>query len=79
MALHEMTLEQLKAEVEKGGMFAWEMRAARNECGWICASCCQSFPEGMPDACPNSTTNGCTEIIVRDKQWAQLLKEDRDV
>jgi hypothetical protein len=64
----------LKAKVAEGGTFAWEMQAARGECAWVCASCCQSFPDGMPDACPNSETNGCTEIIQRDKQWAERVK-----
>lgn len=73
--LMELTPEQIKDAVAQGGMFAWTMSAARGECSWICADCCQSFPQGMPDACPNSTTNGCIEIIQRDKRWAQIAKE----
>lgn len=73
--LLELTPKQIKEEEAKGGMFAWEMRAARGEGSWICSSCCQSFSTGMPDACPNSTTNGCTEIIQRDRHWAQISKE----
>lgn len=30
---------------------AWEMRAARGECAWVCSDCCMTFPAGMPDAC----------------------------
>ena len=44
----------------------WERRAARGECGWICADCCVSFPEGMPDACEHGD-KGCTSIIRRNK------------
>jgi len=44
----------------------WTMKAARNECGWICADCSVSFPDGMPDKCPHNH-QGCTEIIRRDK------------
>ena len=48
----------------------WEMRAARGECAWVCASCCTGFPKGMPDACPHNA-NGCDEILRRDKELAQ--------
>lgn len=47
----------------------WEMRAARGECGWVCADCCCSFPDGMPDECPHGHSR-CTEILVRDKASA---------
>lgn len=47
----------------------WTMRAARGECGWICADCCASFSEGMPDACEHGH-DSCTSIIQRDKQRA---------
>jgi len=44
----------------------WELRAARGECGWICASCCVSFHEGMPDECVHGQ-EFCTKIIERNK------------
>jgi hypothetical protein len=50
-------------------MHNWTNKAARGQCGWICADCCASFPEGMPDACPHGHTR-CTEIIQRDKAAA---------
>lgn len=55
----------------------WTMRAARGECGWICADCCVSFPEGMPDACEHSHES-CTAIIERDKAAAYGVKEGGD-
>lgn len=48
----------------------WTLRAARGECGWICADCCQSFPAGMPDECCCGHQS-CTDIITRDKQEAR--------
>lgn len=48
----------------------WEMRAARGECGWICADCSCSFPSGMPDECMHGQ-QFCTDIIKRDKIMAQ--------
>jgi len=48
----------------------WTDRAARGECGWICADCCCSFPEGMPDKCEHGHQS-CTDIIQRDKQQAK--------
>jgi hypothetical protein len=47
----------------------WTLRAARGECGWICADCCQSFPNGMPDECCCGHQS-CTDIIARDKKAA---------
>jgi hypothetical protein len=47
----------------------WTLRAARGECGWICADCCVSFPAGMPDACEHGH-QACTDIIQRDKREA---------
>jgi len=47
----------------------WEAKAARGECGWVCADCCMTFPEGMPDACGHGQ-QWCTEIIQRDKKAA---------
>lgn len=47
----------------------WEMRAARGECGWICADCCSSAPDGMPDECLHGL-QWCTDIIRRDKRAA---------
>lgn len=48
----------------------WEMRAARGECGWVCADCCCTFPKGMPDACEHGHAS-CTAIIQRDKAQAK--------
>lgn len=52
---------------------AWELRAARGECGWICSSCCASDQRGMPDECIGGV-QWCTDIIQRDKKqaWAEL-------
>ena len=36
---------------------AWTARAARGECGWICADCCSTFPEGMPDQCVHGSNS----------------------
>lgn len=47
----------------------WTARAARGECGWICADCCISDPKGMPDECFHINPR-CTEIIQRDKRAA---------
>lgn len=47
----------------------WELRAARGECGWICADCCSSFPKGMPDECDHGIEY-CTKLIERDKKQA---------
>ncbi|WP_316150453.1 hypothetical protein [Cupriavidus sp. BIC8F] len=44
----------------------WTMRAARDECSWVCSDCCMTFPEGMPDECAHGH-QGCTDIIKRDK------------
>lgn len=41
---------------------AWEMRAARGECSWVCGDCCVSFVEGMPNACVHGHQS-CTDII----------------
>jgi hypothetical protein len=51
----------------------WEMRAARGECGWICADCCASYPKGMPDACEHGHQS-CTDIIQRDKREAAAIR-----
>lgn len=51
----------------------WEMRAARGECGWICADCSQSFQQGMPDKCVCGHQS-CTDIIQRDKAEARNQK-----
>ena len=48
----------------------WTNRAARGECGWICADCCASFPDGMPDECCYGHKS-CTYIIQRDKMNAK--------
>lgn len=53
----------------------WELRAARGECGWICADCLQTAPEGMPDKCLMDQDR-CTELIQRDKREAGVpIKE----
>jgi hypothetical protein len=52
----------------------WEMKAARGECGWICADCSCSFPLGMPDECQHGQQY-CTDIIERDK--ANARKEEK--
>lgn len=57
-------LEQLSKETSD-----WTNRAARGECGWICADCCCADPNGMPDACFHGDAR-CTAIIQRDKQFA---------
>ena len=44
----------------------WTMRAARQECGWICSDCCLTFQDGMPDECPHNHA-ACTNTITRDK------------
>lgn len=44
----------------------WTARAAKGECGWVCADCCVTFPEGMPDECTHGL-EWCTRIIRRDK------------
>lgn len=49
---------------------AWELSAARGDCGWICADCGCSFPEGMPDACIHEQQS-CTDLIKRDKLEAR--------
>ena len=48
----------------------WELRAAKGECGWICADCCVTFPAGMPAACEHGHV-GCTQIIQRNKFEAE--------
>lgn len=53
---------------------AWTARAARGECGWICADCCSTFPEGMPDQCVHGQQR-CTDIIKRDKLQSKLPTE----
>jgi len=51
----------------------WTMRAARGECGWVCADCCCSFPSGMPDECVYGHQR-CTDIIKRDKAEADARR-----
>lgn len=55
------TMDELSKETRK-----WELRAARGECGWICADCCGTFPKGMPDECQHGQQH-CTDLIIRDK------------
>ncbi|GMG89624.1 hypothetical protein Cmtc_18950 [Cupriavidus sp. TKC] len=52
----------------------YTMRAARGECGWICADCCCSFSDGMPDECAHGHQR-CTDIIKRDKSDAAMSRE----
>jgi hypothetical protein len=47
----------------------WTMRAARNECEWVCASCSVTFPDGMPDKCEWDQQR-CTDIITDNKKQA---------
>lgn len=53
----------------ESGIRAWELKAARGECSWICGYCSQTFYEGMPNACPWGHQS-CTDIIQRDKEEA---------
>lgn len=53
----------------------WTERAARGECGWVCADCCYTFNEGMPDKCEHGN-QWCTDIIIHDKQRA--MKEGNE-
>lgn len=50
----------------------WEAKAAKCECGWICASCCVSFPNGMPNACEHGD-EGCTKIIMKWKEHVKAV------
>jgi len=47
----------------------WELKAARGECGWVCADCSMSFPSGMPNECAHGHAS-CTSLIHRDKAAA---------
>lgn len=53
---------------------AWEMRAARGECAWVCADCCMTFPNGMPDKCGHGQ-QWCTDILQRDLRAASTSAE----
>jgi len=71
---HEGIQEELK-DVFAGldqATHDWTMRAARMECGWICASCSGSDYRGMPDECAHGQ-QWCTDIITRDKKAAYAL------
>ncbi|MDQ7981940.1 hypothetical protein QYH69_32470 [Paraburkholderia sp. SARCC-3016] len=63
-SVDESTIAQMDAVTDD-----WTARAARGECGWICADCGQSFPDGMPDKCMHGNQR-CTDIITRDKRAA---------
>ncbi|WP_315136446.1 hypothetical protein [Achromobacter marplatensis] len=52
----------------------WELKAARGECGWICAWCCSGFPTGMPDECDHGIQE-CTDLLKRDKAAAQVPQQ----
>jgi len=52
----------------------WERRAARMECGWICADCCGVFNDGMPNECQHGI-QWCTDIIARNKARENLQEE----
>jgi len=47
----------------------WTKKAARMECGWICADCCSSDNRGMPVKCMHGQ-QFCTDINTRDKRLA---------
>lgn len=53
----------------ESGLRAWELKAARGECSWICSDCSMTFYEGMPDKCEHGHQS-CTDIIQRDKEEA---------
>lgn len=57
---------------------AWEIQAARGECGWVCADCCSSAPDGMPVECMHGL-QWCTDIIQRDKREAAQEQGGSDV
>lgn len=67
----EMAAQEFPDHLERmnQGMRQWTDRAARGECGWICADCLLSEPKGMPDEC-FCKNQRCTEIIQRDKRNA---------
>lgn len=48
---------------------AWELRAARGECGWTCVDCGISDSLGMPDKCYHNNDR-CNKLIARDKKEA---------
>ena len=71
--VHEVTKENPLEKILDGMNKAtneWTMRAARGECGWVCADCCTSDHRGMPDECFHGL-EWCTKIIIRDKENAQ--------
>ena len=68
----------------RDSMLEWTRKAARGECGWICADCCMSDPRGMPDQCmagqPGSLcAEQCNAIIKRDKEDAWAAKRVEEV
>jgi hypothetical protein len=67
----DIPAHKLDAHIEgmNESMRAWTDQAARGECGWICADCCQSECKGMPDECLVGDER-CTLIIQRDKRDA---------
>lgn len=60
--------DQITGQLDSA-MKQWTLKAARGECSWICADCCQTFLEGMPDKCEHGHQH-CTDIIQRDKAGA---------
>lgn len=81
-AVEADTPEQIQEELKdvlssmNEEMRAWTRRAARMECGWICADCCGSDTRGMPDECFHGQ-QWCTDINQRDKKnaWAEVQKD----
>lgn len=55
----------------------WELKAARGECGWVCADCSMSFSAGMPNECAHGHA-ACTELIERDKAEAAAAIATRE-
>lgn len=53
----------------------WELRAARGECGWVCADCSMSFSAGMPNECASGHA-ACTALIKRDKAEAAVATRE---
>lgn len=47
---------------------AWELKAARMECSWICSDCSMTFPEGMPDKCEHGHQK-CADILQSFKTY----------
>lgn len=68
LKITSVAASELNAHIEKMNADTrdWTDRAARGECGWICADCCCTFPKGMPDECCVGHAF-CNQLIQRDK------------